>query len=257
MVSCVLFFMTNVTISTSISQTFPSSNIPSSPAYGVFNSRSYSMPRLALFMIFFFWGVRLSCKLRRQGYVRKRLKSSFRKFYGQYWDLIKHYEVPSHICYMAFWDMIIYRDTLHWSDISPNRDFVTELNLITVYDVITLFQEVSKGHLQPVRLVNRGHLLLRTPGPDAFCTCIYSNVLIILSWTFHVCGPFDFRTLFVTNVPLFCFQQIVGISMGANFAPLLSDIFLYSYEAEIPEMVDQWVPEGTCSQVLRSTSVDS
>ena len=29
------------------------------------------------------------------------------------------------------------------------------------------------------------------------------------------------------------FQQIVGIPMGTNCAPLLADIFLYSYEAEI------------------------
>ena len=28
------------------------------------------------------------------------------------------------------------------------------------------------------------------------------------------------------------FQQIVGIPMGTNYAPLLADIFLYSYEAE-------------------------
>jgi hypothetical protein len=28
------------------------------------------------------------------------------------------------------------------------------------------------------------------------------------------------------------FQQSVGIPMGANFAPLLADLFLYSYEAE-------------------------
>jgi hypothetical protein len=28
------------------------------------------------------------------------------------------------------------------------------------------------------------------------------------------------------------FQQIVGIPMGTNCAPLLADLFLYSYEAE-------------------------
>ena len=28
------------------------------------------------------------------------------------------------------------------------------------------------------------------------------------------------------------FKQIIGIPMGTNFAPLLADIFLYSYEAE-------------------------
>ena len=38
---------------------------------------------------------------------------------------------PSPKCYMIFWDMIIYSDTLHWSDISPDRDIVTELDLFT------------------------------------------------------------------------------------------------------------------------------
>ena len=28
------------------------------------------------------------------------------------------------------------------------------------------------------------------------------------------------------------FQQIVGIPMGTNCAPLLADLFLYSYESE-------------------------
>jgi hypothetical protein len=28
------------------------------------------------------------------------------------------------------------------------------------------------------------------------------------------------------------FQQVVGLSMGANCAPLLADLFLYSYESE-------------------------
>ena len=39
---------------------------------------------------------------------------------------------PSPKCFMTFWDMIIYNDTLHWSDISPDRDIVAELDLITV-----------------------------------------------------------------------------------------------------------------------------
>ena len=36
----------------------------------------------------------LSNKLLDQGYVKERLKSSLRKFYGRYGDLIKQYEVP-------------------------------------------------------------------------------------------------------------------------------------------------------------------
>ena len=37
---------------------------------------------------------RLSSKLLKQGYLVERLKSSFRKFTGQYGDLIQQYEVP-------------------------------------------------------------------------------------------------------------------------------------------------------------------
>ena len=52
---------------------------------------------------------------------------------------------PSPECYMTFWDMIIYKETLHWSDI------ITELDPITVFDVITLFRDVSIWHLQRMR----------------------------------------------------------------------------------------------------------
>ena len=38
--------------------------------------------------------LRLSNKLLGQGYVKERLKSSLRKFYGRYGDLTKQYEVP-------------------------------------------------------------------------------------------------------------------------------------------------------------------
>ena len=68
---------------------------------------------------------------------RNRLKSFLSKFYGRYGDFIKYYEGPSPKCYMKFWDMIIYSDTLNWSTISPNHDLVTEMDLITVFDVIT------------------------------------------------------------------------------------------------------------------------
>ena len=37
------------------------------------------------------------------------------------------------------------------------------------------------------------------------------------------------------------FQQIVGIQMGTNCAPLLADIFLYSYESEfIQTLLSTW-----------------
>ena len=74
---------------------FLSSNIPSSPAYGVFISQliRYAMASSS-YECFILRAMRLSNKLLGQGYVRERLRSSLRKFYGRYGDLIKQYEVP-------------------------------------------------------------------------------------------------------------------------------------------------------------------
>ena len=44
--------------------------------------------------VFILRAVRLSNKLFGQGYVKERLKSSLRKFYGRYEDLTKQYEAP-------------------------------------------------------------------------------------------------------------------------------------------------------------------
>ena len=56
--------------------------------------------------------------------------------------------------------------------------------------------------LQRVRLANRGRLLLRTPGPVPFGTCICSNVETILSWTCHVYGTFEFGISLGTSILL-------------------------------------------------------
>ena len=112
-------------------------------------------------------------------------------------------ESPSPKCYMEFWDMIIYNDILHWSDISLNSDLVTALEIITVFEVITLFREVSIEHLQRLRLANRGGLLLRTPGPVPFGTCICSNVETIHSWTCHDYGSLEIRTSLGISILLY------------------------------------------------------
>ena len=46
---------------------------------------------------------------------------------------------PSPKCYMTFWDMTIYNDTLNWSDIIPICELITELDFITDFDCITKF----------------------------------------------------------------------------------------------------------------------
>ena len=73
---------------------FLSSNIPSAPAYGVFISQLIRYARAcSSYECFILRAARLSSTLLGQGYVMERLKSSLRKFYGRYGDLIKHYEV--------------------------------------------------------------------------------------------------------------------------------------------------------------------
>ena len=81
---------------------------------------------------------------------------------------------PSLKCYMAFWDMTIYNDTLNLSDITPICELITELDLLPNFGGF-------HRTLQRVRLANRGRFLLRTSGPVPFETCICSNVETILS----------------------------------------------------------------------------
>ena len=73
---------------------FLSSNIPSSPAYGVFISLLIRYARAcSSYECFILRARRLSSKLLKHGYLVERLKSSFRKFYGRYGDLIEQYGV--------------------------------------------------------------------------------------------------------------------------------------------------------------------
>ena len=80
--------------------------------------------------------VRLSNKLLGQGYVKERLRSSLRKFYGRYGILSNNIRFPSPEYYTTFWMMTIYSDTsieqaLHqfltllliWTTLLPNLTF--------------------------------------------------------------------------------------------------------------------------------------
>ena len=74
---------------------FLSNNITSSPAYSVFISQLTRYARAcSSYECFNLRAMRLSNKLLGHGYVKERLKSSLRKFYGRYADLTKQYEVP-------------------------------------------------------------------------------------------------------------------------------------------------------------------
>ena len=228
------------------------SNISSSPAYGDFISQLIRYARAcSSYECFILRAARLSSKLIGQEYVLERLTSpsgSFMVDMGISSNIMKS---PSPKCYMTFWDMTIYNDTINWSDITQICKLFTELDIITILTLLPKFIGFHRT-LQRVRLANRGCLLLRTPGPVPFRTSICSYVETILSWTCHVYGPFQF---WVLNIPWYfifkmleflvdnvfvifagkVFQQIVGIPMGTKCAPLLADIFVYSYEAEFTQ----------------------
>ena len=72
---------------------FLSSNIPASPAYGVFVSQLIRYSRASSkYLDFVERGVLLSQKLLGQGYEFIKLKSSLKKFYGRHHKLIDHYD---------------------------------------------------------------------------------------------------------------------------------------------------------------------
>ena len=120
---------------------FLSSNIPSSPAYGVFISQLIRYARASSSYECFI----LRAVLPGQGYVRNvwdRLWGSSMVGWG---ILPNNMRSPSPECYTTLWMMTIYIDTLHWSGISPIFDPITDPDLITEFD--------------------RGRLPLRTPDP--------------------------------------------------------------------------------------------
>ena len=86
----------------------------------------------------------------------------------------------------------------------------------TLLPILTLLPNFWGFHrtLQRVRLANRGRLLLRTPGPVPFGTCICSNVETILSWTCHVYGPFESRTSLGTSILLILHHLVWSVFLA-------------------------------------------
>ena len=94
--------------------------------------------------------------------------------------------------------------TMTYSIAQTSHQFANVLPNWTLLPILTLLPNFGGFHrtLQRVRQANRGRLLLRTPGPVQFGTCMCSNVETILSWTCHVYGPFEFLTSLGTSILL-------------------------------------------------------
>ena len=132
---------------------------------------------------------RLSYKLLGHEYVREHLKSSLKKFYDWYGDLIKRYEVflSQMLHDILGYDHIQRHPQLirHFTKWWP-FNLVIELDLIRPWTSLQKFWEVFIEHLQQMQHANRVRSPLRTPVPVIFGTCTCSNVDTILSWTGHV-----------------------------------------------------------------------
>ena len=88
----------------------------------------------------------------------KRLKSSFRKFYGRYGYLIQQYEVSL----SRMLNNILTLDQLQWL---PNWSDSPPIFMTLIPDLtFTELRVVSMKHLQWVWLASRERLLFRTPG---------------------------------------------------------------------------------------------
>ena len=69
------------------------SNIPESPAYGVFVSQLIRYARVCLkYDAFLFREYILVSKLLKQGYSSRKLQNTFRKFYGAQTDLVHKFD---------------------------------------------------------------------------------------------------------------------------------------------------------------------
>ena len=202
-----------------------SSNISASPAYGAFISPLIRYARAcSSYGCFILRATRLSYKLLEQKYVKERLKSSLRKFYGRYGDLIKQYDVflsqmlndilwPDHIQWQPPTDQTLYR----------TRPFAE-------------FWVVSIEHLHWVWHVDRGRLLLRTPGPVplglAYALLVETNPFPNLS-LFYRTMLFEYPSV----LSQFCFNAI-----SIYFYVVKCSIYIFAPFSETPYIFSSFTP---------------
>ena len=126
---------------------------------------------------------------------------------------------------------------------------ITSVNSIKTFDFSTLYTTIPHDQLNSrlASIVNQ-----------AFCfkqKC-YEYIVVKYNSTYFVKSHSDAKhkyteedivrmiNFLIDNIFVECggeiFQQVIGIPMGTNCAPLLADIFLYSYEAEFIQTLIEW-----------------
>ena len=107
----------------------------------------------------------------------------------------------------------------------------------TTLPILTLLPNFGGFHgtLQRVQIANRGRLILRTPDPVPFGTCICSNADAIFSRNCHIYGAFEFPTSIVTSMLIVSspYPHFVSIEnppcIKTLFMQSMSYIHIYTY----------------------------
>ena len=158
--------------------TFLSSNIPSSPAYGVFISQLIRYARACSSYACFILRVRrLSNKLLKQGYLVEHLKSSFRKFYGRYGDLIQQYEVSL----SRMLNDILILDQVTSQPIRLSNNFVTLIPSLTFTDYEWFPWSICKGYGMPAGNAYPSRHLVPSPIVGLACSPIVETRFLELA----------------------------------------------------------------------------
>ena len=175
---------------------FMSSNIPCSPAYGVFITQLIRYARASSsYECFIQRAKRLSSKRLKHGYLAERSKSSFRKFYVRRGYYIQQYEVS--ISRMLNWLVTVTSQ--------PIRLSTNSVTLIPSFIFIEL-RVVSMEHLQRLWHASRERIPFRTPGSvPLFGACVCSNCWDQFSWTCRLFSTFHLK--YPSELSRFCFWQ--------------------------------------------------
>ena len=103
---------------------FLSSNIPTSPAYGVFISQLIRYARACSSYGCLSWG---RCDFQISFSNRDTSRNAWNRHWGSFMVdtgiLSNNMKFPSHKCKMTFCDLTIYNETPYWSDFVPNSTF--------------------------------------------------------------------------------------------------------------------------------------
>ena len=127
---------------------------------------------------------RLSNKLLKQGYAMERLELSFGKFYGQYMDRIKQYNVANVNRYSEARSVTVTTE--------PIRIYTHVMTLMLNWTFTELW-EVSMEHLQRVWHASRERLPSQTPKfpfLDFMCSYCWHNFFAKSAVIFSIFFPF-------------------------------------------------------------------